>query len=208
MLLKAASHPIVDISGISLEFLTTLVTPETGLVHQLLPILQGRAITPHQFNGNIPSLTVPKTSESEVMADFSEFEVFRATVLTDCLVACYKAEKASYMSSCTAAIEEFCGNSGPQVSFHLEAVLFCIGAVSEEAMAEFDASTSIQLQKCIAALASKPQSLMANPLTLSQSCRFIKKVRDISWKVGVLSSRSHNFLQLFVRYNKIYQNEV
>ena len=61
LLLKAAAHQSTDISGIALEVLQDELSAETGLSHQLLPILQGRAITPHTFvDGDVPSLVPPE----------------------------------------------------------------------------------------------------------------------------------------------------
>ncbi len=173
LLLKSAAHPSTDISGIALDVLREEVSSETGLVHQLLPILQGRAITPHTFlDGDVPSLFPCDQSEFE---GYESFNRFRETSLTECLQACLEAQPEIYMSSCVSAIEEFCRPQGShQVSFHLEAALFCITAISYAAKIE---NMSMHITKCVSAFASKPASLTSNPLTLSQACRFIHKVR-------------------------------
>lgn len=187
LLLKAASHPSYDISGIGLEALAKRVSSETGIVHQLLPILQGRAIAPHHFvTGNIPTLG---SNDPSFEVDFGEFEAFRDTVLAECLVACCKAQMETYMASCTAAVEEFCGpGANGHVSFHLEAALFCIGAVAEEEGNETGEAATVfssHLIKCLAALSSKPDSLLSNPLTLARACCFIQKVIFNMFKLNV-----------------------
>jgi hypothetical protein len=173
--MKAASHPSVNICGIALEVLSKLVSSEIGLANQLLPILQRRAIAPHRFVNGVPSLVA-----SDICgANFQEFEIFRETILTDSLVACWKPSEEYYFASCTAAIGEFCSrNASAQVSFHLEAALFCMGAVAEETMAGTAglSSHSAYLERCTAALGGKPQSLTSNPLTLTQACHFVRKV--------------------------------
>jgi hypothetical protein len=190
LLLKAASHPSVDISGIALEALAEEVSAETGLVHQLLPILQGRAITPHKFvDSQTPSLLPENGADG-----FTAFDQFRNTALLECLQVCWKVQPQMYLTSCAAAIEEFCREgSSAQVSFHLEAALFCVGAVAEQeealrnssstgmdqsdAAAAAAAGSLTHLGNCMTALSSKPQSLLSNPLTLAQACRFVGKVR-------------------------------
>ena len=178
LLLKSAAHPSVDISGIALDVLAEEVSSETGLVHQLLPILQGRAITPHQFvHGQTPSLKPQDGSDAE-WEGVDGFWTFRDTSLKDCLQACYNVRPDMYFSSCVAAIEEFCSpQASRQVSFHLEAALFCIGAVSEAASKT--ESLAGNMERCATALALKPESLTSNPLTLAQACRFVSKVRWI-----------------------------
>lgn len=162
LLLKAAAHPSVETSAIALEVLKDEVSSATGLVHQVLPILQGRAITPHQFiNGQVPSIAD---------SSFESFSQFRDSTLTDTLLACWGANPETYMSSCVAAVQEFCRSSSSEVSFHLEAALYCLGALEDSA------ELSSYFAQCIEALAGKPVSLTSNPLTLSQACRFVKKV--------------------------------
>lgn len=166
---------MVDISGIALEVLVKLIVPASGLSHQLLPVLQGRAIAPHQFvNGTTPSI-VPKDGTA---VDFSEFERFRENLLKDALVACWKAYNSTFMASCTAAVEEFCSPTASiHVSFHLEAAIFCLAAVSEEVVNASEVNSIPHLEKVIRALSSKPESLFGNPLTLAQACKFLDKVR-------------------------------
>jgi hypothetical protein len=183
LLLKSASHPSVNICAIALEVFAQLVGTEIGLVNQLLPVLQRRAITPHHFVNGIPTLEASDTCG----VNFHEFEIFRDTVLADCLVGCWKANPENYMASCTAAIEEFCfANSSPQVSFHLEAALFCVGAVADEAISERSSPHSACLERCTTALTGKPRSLTSNPLTLAQVCIFLQKVRPPGLKCAKL----------------------
>jgi hypothetical protein len=190
--MKSASHPSVNICGIALEVLSKLLSSEIGLANQLLPILQRRAIAPHHFVNGVPSLVA-----SDICGvNFHEFEIFRETILKDSLVACWKPNEEYYFASCTAAIEEFCStHASAQVSFHLEAALFCMGAVAEETMAGTDgrSSHSAYLLRCTAALGGKPQSLTSNPLTLTQACHFVRKVSPAS-SIGYVfrGSRTHN----------------
>jgi hypothetical protein len=174
LLMKAAAHPSVSVCALSMDVLSQLVPREVGLSHQLLPVLQRRAIAPHHFVGSIPSL-----SASDICgANFHEFQNFRETVLTDALIACWKDSAENYMASCTAAIEEFCsGNAPTQVSFHLEAALFCLAAIADEALGTEGAfAHTSHLERVTSALAGKPTSLTGNPLTLAQLCRFLRKV--------------------------------
>ena len=189
LLLKAAAHPSVGISAIALEVLTKEVSAENGLVHQLLPILQGRAITPHRFSSGDDGQSIPSILPDENGSDmgigssscFTAFEQFRETALKECLQACWQVQPKSYLSSCAAAIEEFCRSesSTVQMSFHLEAALFCFVAVAEHPMMtdQRNSMVSSYLRECMAALSIKPASLVSNPLTLVQACRFVEKVR-------------------------------
>lgn len=180
---------------------------------------------------------------------FQEFENFRNTVLKDALLECWRSNPEHYMASCTTAIEEFCNddnnhnntNAGesesggsspasPQVSFHLEAALFCIGAVADDALMSTSSNCSSTsspplaagrgavsnrnnndnnniesdtaagggggpssfqhssyLERCTAAIATKPTSLTSNPLTLAQACKFLQKVRVCFPCFGIVS---------------------
>jgi hypothetical protein len=191
LLVKCASHPSVVICGLVLPIITPVLATEVGLGTHWLPILQRRAIIPHH-----PDVTsssghhVPSLVASDVCyASFEEFvEQFRETVLVDALLACYALNPEYYLASCTAAIEEFCSGDGAteQTSFHLEAALYCLESVAEEALcSEMHTSSTASdspgnlsgyLERCTAALAKKPMSLM-NPLTMKQACHFIRKVR-------------------------------
>jgi hypothetical protein len=201
-LLKAASHPSVYVCAIAIEVLSTLVPLDVGLSHRLLPTLQRRAIAPHQFiekagssssNSGQPAIPSLSTSSDLGGVNMYEFQLFRDTVLKDALVACWKDSGTNFMNSCTSAIEEFCSpHASNAVSFHLEAALFCMAAVAEEAVSVAAATAaasgmggtmfvhSVQLERCTNALANKPASLTENPLTLSQLCQFIKKVRIVA----------------------------
>jgi hypothetical protein len=175
LLIKSASHPSLNICAIAIDVIGKLVSAENELYNQLLPLLQRRAITPHHVtNGNL------SLQASDLCGvDYHEFQSFRRTVLQDALSACLKGNEQSYIASCTAAIEEFCSaTSSVQVSFHLEAALYCIAAVSEEVISgtmdftsEFDF-----LGRCIISLSARPASLSGNPLTLAQASIFLQKV--------------------------------
>ena len=173
LLLKSAAHPSTDVSGIALGALTEEVSSDTGLVHKLLPILQGRAIAPHSFDDKqVPCIRTEIQSE---YGGFDSFDHFRTTSLGDCLEACFNAMPEMYMTSCVAAIEEFCQpDASPLVSFHLEAALFCIGIVSAAAVHR---DMTGYLSEFTGSLARRGPSMETNPLTLAQACRVIEKVR-------------------------------
>lgn len=175
--MKGAAHPSVNISGLALTVLAQVVRLELSLGLQLLPLLQRRAITPHHIIAGAPYLAA-----SDICGvNFHEFQIFRDTVLADALAACYEGNSVNYMDSCTSAVEEFCSESASsQVSLHLEAALFCLAAVADIVVSNAQggiSSHSPQLERCTSALAAKPSSMMTNPLTLAQMCRFLRKVR-------------------------------
>lgn len=176
LMLKGAAHPSVNISGIALAVIADVVRLENALGPQLLPLLQRRAIIPHHIVSGSPYLAA-----SDICGvNFHEFQIFRDTVLMNALRACYEGNGANYMDSCTSAVEEFCSeNASNQVSLHLEAALFCLAAVSDLALGygeDWIFSHHSQLERCTSALATKPGSMMTNPLTLAQMCIFLRKV--------------------------------
>jgi hypothetical protein len=241
--MKSASHPSVNICGIAIDVLAKLMAVGSddgdddenhnlknhqqqqhqnnnpslgGLSNQLLPILQRRAITPHHFDARNNG-RVSLVASDICGVNVHEFEIFRDTSLNDALVECFKSNAESYMASCTAAIEEFCtgSNASVQVSFHLEAALFCLGAVADDVLMmaaataaapqqnnnngshhhHHHAAASAYLVRCTAALAGKSQSLTSNPMTLVQACRFVQKVRGPTKRrsvVVVVLARAHN----------------
>jgi hypothetical protein len=175
LLLMAVAHPSINICGVAMEVLSTWIPLQLGLSNQLLPTLQRRAITPHHFVNGVPCLAA-----SDICGvDYDEFQNFRETALAEALTACWKDNRDNFMASCTSAIEEFCSSTAAaQVSFHLEAALFCLASVAEEALGTDRGVShySAQLQRCTTSLAAKPTSLTSNPLTLAQMCRFLRKV--------------------------------
>jgi len=185
LLMKAAAHPSVNICGIALNVLSQFVPLEPGFPLRLLPVLQHRAIIPHIVVGGVPTILAADLCG----VDFHEFESFRENTLTEALQACFRQNAKYYMDSCTSAIEEFCSAEGTvEVSFQLEAALFCVGAVSLEVVAskknemcseDVAASDGIhdsQLLRCTNALGKKPVCITANPLTLAQLNRFLRQV--------------------------------
>jgi len=198
LLLKAAAHPSVNICGIALEALSELAAYDENFPLRLLPILQHRAIVPHVLDSGNPSLAA-----SEVCGvDTFEFESFRSTTLSKALLACYRRNQDYYMNSCSVAVEEFC-KAAPTVktSFQLEAALYCLSAVADESIAAGQAlltksfveenarsdmsnTNKNQLARCTQLLETKPVCMTANPLTLSQACRFIGKVRILHYRRG------------------------
>lgn len=186
LLLKSAAHPSVDVSGIALDALAEKVSAEKVMVHKLLPILQGRAIIPHLFRDKgCPSIRVENLPGYD---GYDSFQLFRNTSLTDCLKACYSTHPEIYMTSCVAAIEEFCQtDASPQVSFHLEAALFCISTIAEAAIHR---DMTGYLTNCTKALARRGPSLDKNPFTLAQACHFIETVRPVSCNSLPYSARN------------------
>lgn len=89
------------------------------------------------------------------------------------------------MDSCTSAVEEFCLNSSSEhVSLQLEAALFCVEVIADELNASLKTFPhDSQLKRLLAALSSKPRSLMANHITLETMCRFLKKVKENGMRV-------------------------
>jgi hypothetical protein len=216
----------VTICTMALPIVTPLLQTEVGLSVQWLPLMQRRAIIPHQIRGiqggedhYYASLSLSSADETSPM-DYHEFvHHFRGTVLKDALLACYHCHADYYLASCTAAVEEFCddGNSTAlvaaaeptlsleQTALHLEAALYCLAVVAENALLEvsssayksFSASNGNHfaqavssttsdvvasnskigecLLRCTIALAQKPNCL-SNLLTLKQACHFVRKV--------------------------------
>lgn len=220
LLLKAAAHPSVNICGIALEALSELAAFDENFSLRLLPILQHRAIVPHILDSGNPSLAASEVCGVEIF----EFESFRSTILTNALVSCYGRNQDHYMNSCSVAVEEFC-KAAPTVktSFQLEAALYCLSAVAEESIAAGQAlltksfveenvssdmsnTSKNQLARCTQLLETKPVCMTANPLTLSQACRFIGKVRILIYSVFPLRLETHICFGCFplVQYVKWY----
>lgn len=196
LLMKSASHPSVLVCSIAVDALSQIISETSSsasettktndrgdkvsglssakrLAKQILPILQRRAIQPHSV---VPGID----KKVEFLPNPQEFEKFRQVSLKNALLNCWYCQPEHYLASCTAAIEEFCSPTGSaQVSFHLEAALFCMASVAEESMAWGSSNSALSscLERCTTALGRKPQSLMCNPLTLAQVCRFVRKVR-------------------------------
>lgn len=176
LMMKGAAHPSVNISGIALAVLADVVRMDSGLGLQLLPLLQRRAITPHHVISGAPYLAA-----SDICGvNFHEFQIFRENILAEALIACYEGNSSNFMDSCTSAVEEFCSESASsQVSLHLEAALFCLATISEQALSVPAGGVfphASQMERLTSALSVKPSSMMTNPLTLAQMCIFVRKV--------------------------------
>ena len=181
LLVKAAAHPNVYISSLAIEVLSAFLPLDPSFPSRMLPLLQHRAIIPYVLIGSLPSLAAGAAAG----VDFSEFENFRQNILADALVACYVQDPKYYMDSCTSAVEEFCSSPATvEVSFQLEAALFCLTTVAltvtgsskrkeEGAVTHYD-----QLSLCTKALSTKPTFLPANPLALGQLNRFLGMVSE------------------------------
>lgn len=180
LLLKAASHPSISICGIVLPVLCQASSSDSSIVQQLLPVLQRRAIAPHYMKSG--QLMLGGMSDG----DFHTFQQFRDHELADALIACWKVSGDNYMDSCTSAVEEFClDRSSIEVSLHLEAALYCLEVVAGSAFgSDAQFRYSRQLRRCLMALSRKPQSMVANPLTLAQVCSFLRKVSFLLKSLG------------------------
>ena len=142
---------------------------------ELLPLLQRRAITPHRFHEGAVEYHVSDLDG----VSFAEFLTFRENILRDALLSCWRANSSHYIESCTSAIEEFCSEqSSVDVSFQLEAALYCIELVGTESTSLTDEfPVQPQLSRVLSALSVKPPSLMLNPLTRARACRMLRTVR-------------------------------
>jgi len=176
LLMKAGAHPHVHISSIAIIVLSQLLSIGSNFTPRLLPLLQHRAIIPYVLNGSVPSLAASSSSG----VDFYEFENFRQNVLVEALQRCYEQNSKYYMDSCTSAVEEFCSSSATvEVSFQLEAALFCLSAVALSVNSPLKKNCqkgdihARQLSRCTTALSTKPVFLPANPLALAQLNRFL-----------------------------------
>ena len=174
MLFKVAAHPRVSIASIGIETIPLLLSPENSIVREALPVLQRRAIIPHDVTGDQVELQTESFSD----ISFEDFLDFREHVLTDALVGCWKTDGPGFFDSCTSAIEEFCTKgSSVSVSLFLEAAIFCIEAVGDTVMSSHQPfAQSEQLKRCTQALASRPMSLLTSPLTLSRMAKMLEKV--------------------------------
>jgi len=173
ILFKAASHPLVNIASIAIHTIPLLLGPNNSIVREALPVLQRRAIIPHEVTGE----KVELQTDSFSGVSFEEFIDFREHVLGDALVACWRTDGHGFFDSCTSAVEEFCsGGSSVDVSLFLEAAIFCIEAVGETVMSSHQPfAQAEQLKRCTQALASRPNSLLASPLTLSRMASMLQK---------------------------------
>ena len=177
LLIKGGAHPSVNVSCLALDKLCALVERMPAIGVELLPMVQRRAIIPHHSVSGAISL-----SASDLCGvNFHDYETFRETTLTSAAVACFKTAGDTFMDSCASAVEEFCAsNSTVDVSLHLEAAIFCLDAVGEEALgAKKDFRYARQLQRCTKAFSNRPRSLIENPLTLARMCAFIRTVRTM-----------------------------
>ncbi len=205
LLMKATSHPSLNVYSLALDAFTHIINGNSDISTRLLPMLQGKAIVP-------PSI-IGITCDDGADIDLSEFERFREHQLSDILMKCYISCRSYFIESCSLAIEEFCtGATNVHTPFQMEAALFCLCSVSVDAskrallvnanpaaqMAAAKACASLhpgsakncdvhsiaadakhhdeKLARCILAIAKSPIAAYNNPLFISQLCRFIGKV--------------------------------
>ena len=175
ILFKVAAHPRVNIASIGIHTIPLLLGPTNSIVRDALPILQRRAIIPHEIVADEVELQTESFSD----VSFEDFLDFREHVLADALIACWRSDGKTFLDSCTSAVEEFCSEgSSISVSLFLEAAIFCIEAVGTPVMSSHQQfAQADQLKRCTQALFSKPTSLLSSPLTLSRMAKMIQKVR-------------------------------
>ncbi|KAL7579114.1 hypothetical protein ACA910_019144 [Epithemia clementina (nom. ined.)] len=172
-LFRTLSHPSIKIHGITLGVVAQFVSIKASLARELLPMLQRKAIIPHQTN-EAGMLSLLHTDQYGVTID--EFLLFREHVVADALCACWKFDSEAYLSSCTCAIEEFCsGETGANLSFHLEAALFCVESVGRELTGSSLYAFSGQLSRCVASLSKKATCVTTNPLSVARLALFLQK---------------------------------
>jgi hypothetical protein len=158
-------QPSVTICAMVLPIVTPLLRTEVGLAVQWLPLLQRRAIIPHQIRvideeeGQLKQTSFSLSSAYETSGmDYHEFvHQFRTTVLKDALLGCYHSHSDYYLASCTAAVEEFCDDrssttavadptsSSERTALHLEAALYCMSEVADQRLLDMLSSASTSL---------------------------------------------------------------
>ena len=176
-LFKTLSHPSIKIHGVTLGVTSEFVSAQTSLGRELLPLLQRKVIIPHHTN-EAGILSLLQTDQYGVTID--EFLHFREHVIADALCACWKFDSETYLNSCTSAIEEFCsGDAGANLSFHLEAALFCVESVGSQLHGSDLVSFADQLSRCMASLSKKTNCITSNPLAIARLASFLQKVRAI-----------------------------
>lgn len=174
LLLKAASHPSVNICALVLPVLCNVVAGMPSLTPELLPMLQRRAILPHVVHDG----TILFASHDVCGVNVTEFRAFREDVLSDALIACWRANSAHYMESCTSAVEEFCSErSSVEVSLQLEAALFCIEIISPGDVGPTGVfAHGAEMARILSALSLRSPSLLMNALTRARACRMLRMV--------------------------------
>jgi hypothetical protein len=184
LLHKAAGHPFVYVSAVALDGLIGATRRGYGSAGALLPLLQRRAIIPHLITQS-GGLTL--TAYELCGVSFQEFESYRNGILMEFLLLCWRLDPETFIDSCTAAVEEFCytQHMSPELSLQLEAALFCVEAVSREAMSSGSTIPHpLQLERIVSAIGTKPTVIFCNPLTLSRMCCVIQQVRtEVGLKV-------------------------
>jgi len=181
-LLKTAYHPSVNICGMTLSVIPSFCSPTNSLAKELIPLLQRKAIIPHVIKNDTGELSLLAADQYGTGVD--EFLRFRDDVVADALATCWEFESEAYIDSCTSAIEEFCsvganGDASTNLSFHLEAALFCVetlgGLLTSSASSESSAipgkspfAYANQFARCMAAVSQKTTSITTNPLTVTR----------------------------------------
>lgn len=171
-LFEASSHPSMNVCAVALSASSQFVS-NSSLAKDLLPLLQRKAIIPHRIDeSGVPMLVVDRYGSS-----VHEFLQFRECVIAGALATCWKYDSQGYMDSCSSAIEEFCSDQDvANLSFHLEAALFCIECLGSLLTDQEPKAFYHQLNSCVESLSRKPSNLTSNPLTLVRLSIFLQKL--------------------------------
>lgn len=163
MLFKAIAHPSIDVCGIALRSFSSIAPSNTELSTRLLPYLQGKAIIPFQLRNDAEG--------------FEDFVDFRDRFLKETLIACYTGCDTFYLTSCASAIEEFCqAPASPHLPHQLEAALFCLVAVSDNAKKSKDKqSLDLQLEKITSSLKRNAFTTTSQRFVMARMCDFISQ---------------------------------
>jgi len=187
LLFKAVSHPSVYVCSIAVEGLSVVVSKDQDLATRLLPHLQQKAIIP-----------IHLVSDDGGLDDYMNF---RERVLDNGLIACFTGAPSFYLQSCGAAIDEFCKHqaNSQQLSFQLEAALYCMIAVSVKASKDKQVLCP-QLEKMISLLTSSSIST-STPIVLARTCQFIGKYSKTLSQTKVFEQASTFVVTLFNEQN-------
>ena len=187
LLFKAVSHPSVYICSIAVEGLSIVVQKDQDLATRLLPHLQQKAIIP-----------IHLVADDGGLYDYMNF---RERVLDNGLIACFTGAPPFYLQSCGAAIDEFCKHqaNSQQISFQLEAALYCMIAVSVKASKDKQVLRP-QLEKMINSLTSLYNS-SSPPMVLARTCQFIGKYSKSLCQTSAFEQSSTFVVSLFNEQN-------
>lgn len=174
--MKAAAHPSLTVCSLALSTLTQLLALVPALAAELLRVIQRRAIWPSVLEEGKLVLE-PGNQNDESQCNFS---MFRETVMSDALIACWKAQRSSYLASCASAVEEFCSKEmSEKLVLPLEAALYCLEVIAPEFLAQEDTwENDNHMNRLLAVLQPQPQVLMTNSVGRERLCSFVSQVSN------------------------------